>query len=172
METRSIFVKEYLRKGIYLIGNIGIKEALEEALNVECFGIGVRSLSLSLTYEMQPLESTIAARSDAGCSRRGIPINDNSWEGSFLCCRRWWSTLLLLETHQGHSQYSHILCFDIMPSVRRPTILLILTAVSSSQMRMRLCPTTRTFFPVCVRIEEMFRYPHAVHSIHKLCSND
>ncbi|KAF8371375.1 hypothetical protein PRIPAC_77804 [Pristionchus pacificus] len=30
----------FIRKGIYLIGNIGSKEALEEALDVECFGIG------------------------------------------------------------------------------------------------------------------------------------
>ncbi|GMR45362.1 hypothetical protein PMAYCL1PPCAC_15557, partial [Pristionchus mayeri] len=52
----------FIRKGIYLIGNIGIKEALEEALDVECFGIGIDNMP-----ESDFFPSTVKLEREASC---------------------------------------------------------------------------------------------------------
>ncbi|GMS81087.1 hypothetical protein PENTCL1PPCAC_3262 [Pristionchus entomophagus] len=52
----------FIRKGIYLIGNIGIKEALEEGLNVECFGVGLDEMPNSDFFP-----STVNMEREASC---------------------------------------------------------------------------------------------------------
>ncbi|GMT23303.1 hypothetical protein PFISCL1PPCAC_14600 [Pristionchus fissidentatus] len=58
----------FMRKGIYLIGNIGVKEAIEEELNVECFGIGLDPMpsgdSFPSTVDMQKEASAVIVADD------------------------------------------------------------------------------------------------------------